>query len=279
LLAATIFQIITEKRIQLRLNSQVSIDFEVNSENYGLFGNIHLTEFKRMLSNLIGNSIEAMNGNGTILIKLLHEDEFIKLIISDNGKGIPREILDKLGNYGMSHDKKNGSGLGVYHAKNTIEKLSGRLSIVSELNKGTDVTLTIPKSYAPLWFLPKLEIYPNTTLIILDDDLSIHHLWRERFNYCTQDINIINFTSPEKFQEWQEKNCNKLDRILYFFDLEFLGYYQTGVKLIEKYQLQDNSILITSHFEEKDIRERCEKLRIKMIPKDLAVFIPIIIQL
>ncbi len=275
LLAATIFQIITEKRLQLRLDSQVNIDFELTSENYGLFANLHLAEFKRMLSNLIDNSIEATNRKGTILIKLLHGDAHIRLIISDNGKGVPQDILEQLGNYGISYDKKNGSGLGIYHAKNTMIKLGGGLNISSELDKGTDITLTIPKAPLPIWFLPKLEIAPMLTLVIVDDDSSIHQLWKERFNHLLFDVNILNFTSPERFLEWQKLNIDKPNPLLYFFDLEYLGYYQTGFKLIEDYQLQVNSVLITSHFEEKEVRERCERLGIKMIPKDLSVFIPI----
>lgn len=64
---------------------------------------------------------------------------------------------------------------------------------------------------------------------------------------------------------------NKLTykKCIYFFDLEIIGYYQTGFQFIEKYKLQNDSILVTNHFDKKDVCENCEKLQIKIIPKDL----------
>jgi signal transduction histidine kinase len=274
LLAAVIYPLITEKRLQFRSQSKITIEFELSSENYGLFAKINVSEFKRMLSNLINNAVEALSVEGTVLIKLIHQHGNIQLIISDDGKGIPNNILDKLGAYGVSYDKKTGSGLGLYHAKNMMVKLDGTLQLTSEFNKGTCVTLTFPQAPIPVWFLPTLELYPSTTLVILDDDISIHQFWDERFKKFKSNIKIINFTDPIQFHEWQS-HSQKSYPILYLFDLELFGHSQTGLKLIEKYQLQKNSVLVTSHSEEKDIHAQCEKLNVKMIPKDIAAFIPI----
>jgi signal transduction histidine kinase len=275
LLAAIIYPIITEKRLQFRSSSEINIELELTPENYGLFVNIKLSEFKRMLSNIIENAIEALSGKGTVYIRIHYNNNLIHLSITDNGKGIPASILSQLGQYGVTYNKQFGSGLGLYHAKKTMEQLGGKLEIVSELGKGTDVILVFPHAPIPRWFYPEFEITKNSTLVILDDDITIHQLWRERFKNVLSNISIINFTSPIEFFDWRLKNETESTSFLYLVDLEFLGHSQTGIKIIEEFNIQKNSVLVTSHFENRDIHEKCEKLGIKIIPKDLAVFVPI----
>jgi signal transduction histidine kinase len=275
LLAAVICPLVTEKRLQFGFDSQIDIEFELSSINYGLFAKINLTEFKRMLSNLINNANEALPNKGKISIKTLDYEESIRLIISDNGKGIPVNILEKLGSAGISYDKKVGSGLGLYHSIKTVEQLGGKLQLISELGKGTDVILTIPRSDTPAWFLPKLEIYSGTTLVIVDDDFSIHEMWHEIFKKYKAGINFIKLDNPSQFHKWKIISRDMSLPIFYLFDLEFIGDQQTGLNLIQEYQLEKNSILVTNHSDDINIHNTCEKLEIKMIPKDLIVFVPI----
>jgi len=183
--------------------------------------------------------------------------------------------LRELGQYGVTYNKQYGSGLGLYHAKKTIEQFGGKLEIISELGKGTDVILKFPHAYIPKWFYPGFEISENATLIILDDDITIHQLWKERFKNIEPKISIVNFTTPKDFFDWKSEDPMQQTPFLYLFDLEFLGCSQTGIKIIEQYNIQKDSVLVTSHFENIDRHEQCEKLGIKIIPKDLAVFVPI----
>lgn len=275
LLAAIICPLVTEKRLQFRSSSKISIEIELNPENYGLFVKIQLSEFKRMLSNLIDNAIEALSGKGTVLVRIHNNNDFIQLIISDNGRGIPSSILKQLGQYGVTYNKQLGSGLGLYHAKKTMGLFGGNLELISELEKGTDVILTFPHATIPKWFYPRFEMVKNATLVILDDDITIHQLWGERFNKFKKDVSIINFATPQDFFDWKENIQMDTIPFLYLVDLEFLGNSQTGIKIIEKYNIQKSSVLVTSHFEDIEIHEQCEKLGIKIIPKDLAVFVPI----
>jgi len=115
----------------------------------------------------------------------------------------------------------------------------------------------------------------NSTLIILDDDITIHQLWQERFKSIQSEISIINFTAPKDFFEWRSKYKMELTSFLYLVDLEFLDYNKTGLKIIEECGIQQSSVLVTSHFENIDVHAKCEQLGIKIIPKDLAVFVPI----
>jgi signal transduction histidine kinase len=74
-------------------------------------------------------------------------DNKILLSIRDNGKGIPPEVLSKIGTQGLSY-AKTGTGLGLSHAIETIRKHKGDLKIESTLGQGTTVTLELPLSEA-----------------------------------------------------------------------------------------------------------------------------------
>jgi len=206
---------------------------------------------------------------GNIKVILLSENEYVIVKVKDDGKGIPPEILSRLGEKGLTFNKKGGSGLGLYHAKTTIEKWSGKLEINSELNKGTEVTIKIPKAKTPDWFCESINIDSKTKIIVIDDDETIHNIWEDRFK--KYNIEIIHLYNPNDL-----KHSSKTEKELYLIDYEFKGYNENGLDLIEELNISDKSILVTSHFENEIIIERCRELNIKLIPKTLSGFVPVI---
>ncbi|HPI39360.1 MAG TPA: HAMP domain-containing sensor histidine kinase [Pseudobdellovibrionaceae bacterium] len=285
LLPAVVDSLVSEKRIQYRDKIGVQIEEDLNS-GYGLFANINITEFKRVLSNLINNAVEAFpNETGRIRIALSSKDHDIYLIIQDNGKGILPHILSRLGKEGITSGKKDtnsGTGLGIYHAKQTIEHFSGKFEVTSSTDSkltsttGTTITITLPKATAPDWFVENLVLEQGTKIITLDDDLSIHGIWKGRFqskHIESHRISHISFTSGEDFSNWvkqQEKN-----NILFLVDYELLNQNKTGLDLVEELNLGGRAILVSSRYEEPQIRARCARLNVKLIPKSMAGFVPI----
>jgi signal transduction histidine kinase len=152
LLSSLIEPLISEKRMQYRSRIGIEIHADLNT-SYGLFAEIESTEFKRVLSNLINNSAEAMEDQGTITLSVNESEEGILVSCSDNGKGIPKEVLEKLTQWGESHGKTEGSGIGLYHAKIAVEKWGGTLLIQSEVGRGTTVFISLPKASPPSWFV------------------------------------------------------------------------------------------------------------------------------
>lgn len=69
-------------------------------------------EIRQLLLNLIRNGIEAMTTSGNIIIRTFSENNKVVLAISDQGPGIPPEVLDKLGTPFVT-TKDNGTGLGL----------------------------------------------------------------------------------------------------------------------------------------------------------------------
>jgi signal transduction histidine kinase len=75
---------------------------------------------------------------------LLQHESSLQIRIQDNGKGIPKERIANLGSRGNTFGKKSGSGLGLFHAKRTIESFGGKFDIESEEGHGTSIFITLP---------------------------------------------------------------------------------------------------------------------------------------
>jgi len=278
LLSSLVDPVVTEKRLQFESKPGINIDFELTAASYGLFAKIQPVEFKRLVSNLVNNAVEVLGDKGVVNVGLAHEGEKIILAVADNGKGISPEILAKLGQRGETHGKTGGSGLGLFHARTTAEGWGGSLGITSELGKGTTVTIKLPVAEPPAWFVSKLELPSGKTVVVLDDDESIHQVWRGRFESARvkeHGIEVYHFSEPDKLRGWVKNNPGTAESAVYLFDYELLGYKETGLSLAEELDLGGKTILVTSRYEEKRIIEGCERFKIRMIPKGLAGLVPI----
>ena len=141
--------VVSEMKIAISEYRSIQIKSNIN-ERYSLFSKINPTEMKRLLTNIINNSIESFtNQQGVIEISLKLVDQKILLIVTDNGSGIQPEVLKKLGKRGVTYGKSgtnSGTGLGLYHAIKTIEQFNGKIDITSSLGIGTSIVITLDKA-------------------------------------------------------------------------------------------------------------------------------------
>jgi two-component system sporulation sensor kinase A len=101
-------------------------------------------ELIQVFINILKNALEAMPNGGTIRINVAHiEQDRVKITVSDTGKGIERERLNKLGEpfYTL---KEKGMGLGLTISTKIIQEHKGSLQIESEVGKGTKVYIILP---------------------------------------------------------------------------------------------------------------------------------------
>lgn len=92
--------------------------------------------------NLAYNSVEAVGENGgEVAIETFFDKKKVRLKISDNGKGMERNIMENLFHPFFS-TKENGTGLGLYLAKQIMNEHNGEIGVESVPGKGTSVTLT-----------------------------------------------------------------------------------------------------------------------------------------
>lgn len=262
--------IVAEKRYEY-YKTNVNINLQSSDCSYNCFSNINLDSFKRVLSNLINNSIEAVNSDGSINIILACNATHVEIIIEDNGCGIPSDILPKVTELGFSFNKQNGAGFGLSYTKQYLEHINGTMHISSEENVGTKITIRLLRSNYPSWFCDSLNIKDDSVIVMLDDDPSIHDAWEERFETLSHVKRIHTYNISELLQH----KINPFMPILYLVDYELLGDVKNGLDVIEELKLNDKAILVTSCFEDMAIRTRCEHIGVKIIPKSYVPYIQI----
>ncbi len=93
------------------------------------------------VSNSISNAIKHTPKGGTITVTMYSEGAYGVIDVSDNGEGMPKDILEKLftrtGIVGAGARPDRSSGLGLYIAKNFMEMQKGDVNVTSEVGKGT----------------------------------------------------------------------------------------------------------------------------------------------
>ncbi len=100
-----------------------------------------------LLENAIYYGVEHMDGEGEIHLKGYEKDGDIYISVSDNGMGIPKEVLDTLLT-DKARSRGKGSGIGLWNVNQRIQiyfKGDYGLMIESELDEGTTVTIHLPK--------------------------------------------------------------------------------------------------------------------------------------
>jgi signal transduction histidine kinase len=275
LIAPVIENIMTEKRVQFE-NSQIELEMLIEPKAYFSFSKIDLNEIERVLSNLINNAAEAfLDAVGIIVISLETDKENIYIKVVDNGCGIPTEKLATIFE-AKKTTKKSGSGIGLFHAKSVIDKFNGKIAIESQRENGTRVMITLPQAKIPIWFASKITIESNCQIVVLDDDESVHGAWDTRLKELLSDANILHFRKGNDFIDWYALNKNRL--ILVLSDYELLGELKTGLDILEELKIGNRGILITSHYEKTDIIERCTIANIRILPKSLVTYIPIVLE-
>ena len=98
--------------------------------------NANPNELSRLISNLINNLLKhSPNQSGNIDVSVFsNTDGKVCIQVKDNGSGIPKHVLEKVRQAGVTHGKDNtqsGSGLGIYHAIKTIQEFDGQIKFLS----------------------------------------------------------------------------------------------------------------------------------------------------
>lgn len=105
---------------------------------------------EEILYNLCDNGIKYNKDNGIVSILIRDLGNEVQLSVEDNGIGIPREdrkrVFERFYRVDKSHSKEiGGTGLGLSIVKHGVTFLGGTLNLVSEVDKGTEITVTLPK--------------------------------------------------------------------------------------------------------------------------------------
>ncbi|MDD4976853.1 MAG: sensor histidine kinase [Bacteriovorax sp.] len=260
------------KRKQYHHNLKLQMIFDDTKKLDGISLRAETNELQSVIDNLIDNSVEAIEDNdGVIALQVNVNNRQIKIQIKDNGKGIPFDILEKLMDEGGSYGKVNGTGIGLVHAKETLEKIGGKIKIDSTLGHGTTVTLLIPRFEDADKFVGEIKINEGSTLLVIDDDKLIHEIWKSKFKRSGLPIlQVHHFLNPDDFNTWMDENGHgEYGSRHYFFDYDLKDESFNGLDLIEHHGLALESIFVSGLAGDSEIYSRAKKLGVRCLRKDL----------
>jgi len=104
---------------------------------------------KQVFINLIGNAIKFSPSGSRIFIEAVEDAVAVKVMVSDEGVGIPQEDLQNIFKqfYQVRRGAGEGVGLGLAIVKNIIEQHGGYITVSSRLGEGSTFTFTLPKEH------------------------------------------------------------------------------------------------------------------------------------
>ena len=143
---------------KIRYKNSFAIDFSIEEEI------LHCCTVKLVVQPLLENAIyygvEGMDGEGEIHVKGYRKEDDIYIEVSDNGLGMPQDMVERLLT-DNNRVRKHGSGVGVINVHNRIRLRFGKpygLEIESMPDEGTTIRIHLP--YIP-YEPEKLELLEN----------------------------------------------------------------------------------------------------------------------
>jgi signal transduction histidine kinase len=145
--SATDLNSIIEKSLSL-LDYQIRKSrIEVVKEISGNLPSVEVdrNQMSQVFINIFLNSVQAMEGGGTLKIKAGTVDERLAVAISDTGKGVPEHILSKVFDpFVTTKGEGKGTGLGLWITQGIVERHGGSIRMTSREGMGTTVEIQLP---------------------------------------------------------------------------------------------------------------------------------------
>jgi PAS domain S-box-containing protein len=142
-------ELVDESIVQAKVTENINLQTDIPSN---LVINIDGMKIKRVINNIIKNSIEAMPDGGDIILSAKTNDKNVCISIRDTGKGISENKLKNIFRPFQS-TKSQGMGIGLIFCKNTVEAHGGTISVESKEGEGTTFLISLPLEYKVLTHL------------------------------------------------------------------------------------------------------------------------------
>ncbi len=125
--------------IHSRIKANLQLDKELS-----LIKSDHL-QLQQVFLNIINNAIDAIGKDGLISISTHPVDGQVRVVIQDDGPGMPEEIVTRVFEpFFTTKETGKGTGLGLSITYGLVKKLKGDITVRSHLGKGTTFTITFP---------------------------------------------------------------------------------------------------------------------------------------
>ena len=221
------------------------------------------------IQNIILNAIEAMPKGGNIYITLSNENierhpilqpgKYVKITIKDEGKGIPKNILDKIFEPKFT-TKKEGSGFGLVSIYRIIKEHDGHIEVESEIGKGTTFYIYLPATDKEVEEVEETikegriklkKPIEKAKILVMEDDRGLQEVFKEQleyFGYIPQ-ITANGEDAIKAFKEAREKG-EPFDLII--MDLTVVGGMggKDAIKYIREIDKEIPVIVTTGYAED-----------------------------
>jgi signal transduction histidine kinase len=134
---ASIKDMLVQTLNDIKTPSTITVKLPHNDEKI----NCDEQKIKIVLSNILINSIQAMESKGTIIVNIKGYTKFVSIEISDSGPGIPDDLLPEIFEP-LFTTKQMGTGLGLSSCKNIVEQHGGT---IQAKNNPTTFIITLPR--------------------------------------------------------------------------------------------------------------------------------------
>jgi len=130
----------------IRTRSSDKVTFSLEAPAYDIQAPMNVPLFEWVVENILKNALDAMEGNGRILVMITDQQQFVYIDISDTGKGVPKSSYKTIFKPGFT-TKNRGWGLGLSLSKRIIEEYhDGQIFVKSsEIGKGTTFRIVLKK--------------------------------------------------------------------------------------------------------------------------------------
>jgi signal transduction histidine kinase len=109
------------------------------------------TELQQVLVNLLVNAIHAMPDGGRLTVRTLNRDEGprpgVVIEVADTGTGMRPEVMQRIFDPFFTTKRREGTGLGLSISQMLVTRQGGRVSVESELGKGTTFSVWLPEAH------------------------------------------------------------------------------------------------------------------------------------
>lgn len=141
--------LLAEKEIEFKSNPKVQLFLRLNDLPEDMVVSYPQKMLERILSNLINNSVEAIDEDGSIFVDVQTKQNSLIISVIDFGKGISPEILARFRNHQFeSHGKEllqsSGTGIGLKSAFEELNRVGASLRVESKVGTGTRIIIELP---------------------------------------------------------------------------------------------------------------------------------------
>ncbi|MEH7886550.1 PAS domain S-box protein [Bacillus sp. JJ1609] len=119
----------------------IQIELEVHDQQVMI--ECEPNQLKQLFINIVKNAIEASSAEDVVLISLQSTDDHVTVRVKDDGCGISKEFMERIGEPFYS-SKEKGTGLGMTVSFKIVQSHNGTIKFKSEPDKGTEVIVQLP---------------------------------------------------------------------------------------------------------------------------------------